>query len=44
LILPQISLVLSPWEPYFHLRDTVSGHGSDGLMAGLEDLNSLFQP
>ncbi len=26
------------------LRDTVSGHGGDGLMVGLDDLTGLFQP
>ena len=26
------------------LRDTVSGHGGDGLMVGLDDLRGLFQP
>jgi len=26
------------------LRDMVSGHGGDGLMAGLDDLSGLFQP
>jgi len=26
------------------LRDVVSGHGGDGLMAGLGDLRGLFQP
>ena len=26
------------------LRDVVSGHGGDGLLVGLEDLRSLFQP
>ena len=26
------------------LRDVVSGHGEDGLMVGLDDLRSLFQP
>jgi len=25
-------------------RDTVSGHGGDGLVVGLDDLSSLFQP
>ena len=25
-------------------RDMVSGHGSDGLVVGLDDLSSLFQP
>jgi len=25
------------------LRDTVSGHGGDGLMVGLDDLCDLFQ-
>lgn len=25
-------------------RDTVSGHGEDGLMAGLSHLSGLFQP
>ena len=25
-------------------RDTVSGHGGDGLMVELHDLSSLFQP
>lgn len=26
------------------VRDTVSGHGGDGLMVGLDDLNGLLQP
>ena len=26
------------------LRVMISGHGGDGLMAGLSDLNDLFQP
>ena len=26
------------------LRDVVSGHGGDGLMAGLGDLSDPFQP
>ena len=26
------------------LRDMVSGHGGDGLMVGLGDINGLFQP
>ena len=26
------------------LRDMVSGHGRDELMAGLDDLSGLFQP
>ena len=26
------------------LRDGVSGHSGDGLMAGLDDLSGLFQP
>jgi len=26
------------------LRDVVSGHGGDGLMAGLGDLSAPFQP
>jgi len=26
------------------LRDTVSGHGGDGLVIGLNDLRGLFQP
>ena len=26
------------------LRDTVSGHGGDGLMVGPGDLSGLFQP
>ena len=26
------------------LRDMVSGHGGDGLIIGLNDLSSLFQP
>ena len=26
------------------LRDVVSGHGGGGLMVGLDDLGSLFQP
>jgi len=26
------------------LRDMVSGHGGDGLMVGLDDVISLFQP
>jgi len=26
------------------LRDMVSGHGGDGLMAGLDYLSGLFQP
>ena len=26
------------------LRDTVSGHGGDGLIVGLDDLSGLFQP
>ena len=26
------------------LRDTVSGHGGDGLMVGLGDLRGPFQP
>ena len=26
------------------LRDVVSGHGGDGLVAGLGDLSDLFQP
>jgi len=26
------------------LREVVSGHGGDGLMAGLGDLRGLFQP
>ena len=25
------------------LRDMVSGHGGDGLMVGLDDLQGLFQ-
>jgi len=25
-------------------RDTISGHGRDGLMVGLDDLRGLFQP
>jgi len=26
------------------LTDVVSGHGGDGLMVGLEEFSSLFQP
>ena len=26
------------------LRDTVSGHGGDGLIVGLDDLSGLFHP
>lgn len=26
------------------LRVVVSGHGTDGLMVGLDDLSGLFQP
>ena len=26
------------------LRNMVSGHGGDGLVAGLDDLRGLFQP
>jgi len=26
------------------LKDTVSGHGGDGLMIGRSDLSGLFQP
>jgi len=26
------------------LREMVSGHGGDGLTAGLDDLRGLFQP
>ena len=26
------------------LKDTVSGHGGDGLMVGLGDFRGLFQP
>jgi len=26
------------------LRNTVSGHGGDGLMIGLDDLRSFFHP
>ena len=26
------------------LKDTVSGHGGDGLMIGPDDLSGLFQP
>jgi len=26
------------------LRDTVSGHGGDGLVVGKDDLRDLFQP
>lgn len=26
------------------LRDMVSGHGGDGLVVELDDLNGLFQP
>ena len=26
------------------VRDMISGHGGDGLMAGLNDVSGLFQP
>jgi len=26
------------------MKDMVSGHGRDGLMVGIDDLNGLFQP
>ena len=26
------------------LKDMISGHGSDGLTVGLDDLSGLFQP
>ena len=26
------------------LKDIISGHGGDGLVIGLDDLNCLFQP
>ena len=43
-----MDVVVSPSLEMFQnreaLRDTVSGYGEDGLMVGLGDFQSLFQP
>jgi len=49
-LMPSRKVVESPFLELFEkrgdvaLRDTVSGHGGDGLIVGLDDLSGLFQP
>jgi len=39
-----MALLAAGRDTYVALRDTVSGHGGDGLMVGPDGLGGLFQP
>jgi len=43
-VLQSLSLEVFKKHADVALRDTVSGHGGDGWMVGLDDLRGLLQP
>ena len=43
-LLQSLSLEVFKKHADVALRDTVSGHGGDGWMVGLDDLRGLLQP